>query len=118
MKFKIIKVGNHWYPSINHQLGYIEGFEKKIDLYLNKLDIFDANELNVEFEEIGIIFEGINIVYFNENDIVRYLTTDDDFNIRFIINGHEFSISSDLYWALENQFNFNFHKNSYKIHVY
>ncbi len=27
MKFKIIKVGNHWYPSINHQLGYIEGFE-------------------------------------------------------------------------------------------
>ena len=77
-----------------------------------------TNELNVEFEEIGIIFEGINIVYFNENDIVRYLTTDDDFNIRFIINGHEFNISSDLYWALENQFNFNFHKTSYKIHVY
>lgn len=118
MKFKIIKVGNHWYPNIKHQLGYIEGFEKKIDWYLNKLDIFNANELTIEFEEIGVIFEGINIIYFNEADIIRYLTTDDEFDVRFNVNNHEFKISSDLYWSLEKQFNFNFHKNSYKIHVY
>lgn len=118
MKLKVIKVGNHWYPSINHQLGYIEGFEKKIDLYLNRLNVFNTNELTIDFEEIGVIYEGINIIYFNEVDIVRYLTTDDEFNIKFVVNNHEFSISSYLYWCLENQFNFNFHKNSYKVHIY
>lgn len=117
-KFKVKKVGNHWYPCINHVLGYIDGFEKKIDRYLNILDICNMEELTIELEEIGIIFEGINIIYFNEQDIVTYLTTDENFDIRFVINGHEFIINSDLYWRLENQFNFNFHKNSYKIHIY
>ena len=56
--------------------------------------------------------------YFNEEDIIRYLTTDDDFDLHFVINNHEFTISSDLYWLLENQFNFNFHKASYRIHIY
>jgi hypothetical protein len=46
------------------------------------------------------------------------LTTDDNFDIRFVVNEHEFLISSDVYWLLENQFNFNFHKTSYKIHIY
>ena len=86
MKLKVIKVGNHWYPSINHQLGYIEGFEKKIDLYLNRLNVFNTNELTIDFEEIGVIYEGINIIYFNEVDIVRYLTTDDEFNIKFVLD--------------------------------
>lgn len=118
MKFKIIKVGNHWYPGINHQLGEIEGFDKKIDYYLNRLDIVKSEVLTIEFEELGVIFNGINIIYFNEEDIVRYLTTEDDFELRFIVNEHEFKISSYLYWLLEEQFNFNFHKCSYKIHIY
>lgn len=117
-QFKVLKVGNHWYPSINHELGWINGFNEKIDRYLDVLDVSKCGELIFEFEELGVLFAGINIIYFNEEDIVRYLTTEDDFDLRFTINNHEFTIYSDLYWLLENQFNFNFHKTSYKIHIF
>lgn len=118
LSFKVKKVGNHWYPDIKHERGYIDGFDKKIDRYLSILDASNSGELTIEFEELGVVFAGINIIYFNESDIVRYLTTNDTFDIRFEINGHEFTIYSDIYWLLEYQFNFNFHKTSYKIHIY
>ena len=118
MKFKVKRLGNHWYPAIKHNLGYIDGFEKKIDRYLTVLDVFNTEELTIELEELGVMYEGINIIYFDESDIVRYLMTDDDFMINFVINGHQFKLSSDLYWLLEDQFNCNFHKSTYKIHIY
>lgn len=117
-KFKLKKVKNHWYPCINHELGDTINLTEKIDRYLSILDLGRTEEITVEFEELGVVFDGVNIIYFNEEDIVRYLTTDDDFDIRFVINEHEFLVSSDLYWLLEEQFNFNFHKTSYKIHIY
>lgn len=46
------------------------------------------------------------------------MITDDDFNIRIYIRGHEFLISSDLYYLLELQFNFDFQNNYYKIELY
>jgi hypothetical protein len=112
------RVGNHWYPCVNHIRGYIDGFDEKIDRYLSILDIANLGELTIEFENIGVEFNGINIIYFNEQDITRYLTTDDVFDLRFVINNHEFTIYSDIYWLLETQFNFNFHKESYRIHIY
>lgn len=118
LNFKVKKVGNHWYPCINHELGYICGFSEKIDRYLDRLDYVHCEEISVEFEELGVIVEGLNIIYFNEQDMVRYLMTDDDFDIRFVVNNHEFTISSDLYLMLENQFNFNFHKSTYRINIY
>ena len=118
LSFKVKKIFNHWYPVIKHETGCINGFKEKIDRYLNILDMSKSEELTIEFEELGVIFAGINIIYFNEEDIVRYLTTDDDFDLRFVINNHEFMISSDLYWLLEDQFNFNFHKTSYRIHIF
>lgn len=117
-KFKLKKIGNHWYPCINHELGDSINLTEKVDRYLNILDLGKTEELTIEFEELGALFYGVNIIYFSEEDIVRYLTTDDDFDIRFIVNKHEFLISSDLYWLLEEQFNLNFHKSSYKIHIY
>ena len=97
--FKLRKIGNHWYPCIDHELGDPINLTEKVDRYLNILDLSKSGEITVELEELGILFGGINIIYFNEEDIVRYLT-------------------SDVYWLLENQFNFNFHKTSYKIHIY
>lgn len=117
-KIKVRLIGNHWYPCLNHNSGYLCGFDEKTDKYFNLLNYNNCDELTLEFEELGIIVEGINIIYFNEQDVVRYLTTDDDFDLRVIINNHEFMISSDLYWLAEQQFNFNFHKATYKIHIY
>ena len=117
-KLTLKRVGNHWYPCVNHMRGYIDGFDKKTDRYLSIIDVCGSEELTVEFENLGIELEGINIIYFNEQDITRYLTTYDSFYLRCVINNHEFTIYSDIYWLLENQFNFNFHKESYRIHIY
>lgn len=116
-QLKIKRVGNHWYPCVSHEIGDNIGFNKKIDRYLDCLDYSKMEEVTVELEELGIIWEGLNIVYFHEEDIVRYLTTDDEFNIRFTINNHEFEISSTLYWLLEDQFNLNLHSIGYRIHI-
>lgn len=117
LSFKVKKIGNHWFPDIIND-GNISYFCEKVDKFLTKLDAGDFGELTLEFEELGVVFNGINIIYFNEEDIVKYLTTDEDFNVRFVINEHEFVIPSYTYWMLENQFHFEFHKNSYRIHIY
>lgn len=116
--FKVKFVGNHWYPCLNHESGYLPFFNEKIDKYLSIIDSSKYEELTIELEELGIIVFGINIVDFNDEDIVRYLTTEDNFDMRFTINGHQFEISSDLYWLLEDTFNLNLHKTMYKIHIY
>ncbi len=121
ISFKVKLLGNHWYPSISHHEGCIVGFNEKIDKFL---DFFNYNhnnndELTLEFEELGDVWEGVDgIIYFDEKDMCRYFTTDDNFDLKFIINNHEFSISSDMYFWLEQILNFNFHKTEYQIRIY
>lgn len=118
LSFKVRKIGPHWYPDINHDPNCISTFDEKLNRYFNIIDTYNWKELTIEFEELGVILDGHNIIYFEEQDIVRYLTTDDEFNIRYMINGHIFEINSDLYWLLEKNFNFNFHKEVYRVNVY
>ncbi|MBQ0113501.1 MAG: hypothetical protein KBT03_10250 [Bacteroidales bacterium] len=117
-KFKVKKIGNHWYPCIPHERGYLQPLDRKLELLLNRLDFDKSEEFTFEFEEIGVIFEGINILYFDEKDILKFLTINDDFPMRFVVNGSEFYISSHVILTLENIYNFNFHKTSYRIHIY
>ena len=119
--FKVKLLGNHWYPSISHYDGCLVGFNEKIDKFLNYFNYNhnQTDELTLEFEELGVIWEGVDgIIYFDENDMCRYFTTDDNFDLRFVINNHEFSISSDMYFWLEQVFDFNFHKTNYQIRIY
>lgn len=116
--FKVKQVGNHWYPCVQHDLGYINGFDDRISRFLNKIDVFKNGELTFNLEEVGIIFEGENILYFNEADIVKYLMTDEDFEMHVIINNKQFVIHSDLYSILESNFQLDFHKNTYLISIY
>lgn len=118
LSFKIKKLGNYWYPDINHDINEICTFDVKLNRYLNLIDVSKCGELTIEFEELGSIWGGYNILYFDEQDITRYLMTNDEFNLKYMVNNHIFEISSDLYWLLENNFNFNFHKESYRLHVY
>lgn len=115
--FKLKKIANHWYPCVSHNPGYLVGFNTKIDRYLNSIDLGKFEEFTVEFEELGLEW-GINIIYFNDEDITRYLMTDDNFEMRFMINEHDFTISSDLYFLLEDALNFNFHKSTYRLHIF
>jgi hypothetical protein len=120
MNIKFKKVGNHWYPCINHSPEHNITLCRNASRWLNlfsKSKILYPEEIDINFEEIGVEINGINIIYFYEEDITRYLTTDDYFDMRFNINGYTYSISSDLYMLLEEQYHFNFHKESYKIHI-
>ena len=118
IRFKIKKVGNHWYPCVQHNFDDCIQLDRKTERYLNILDtgLGNKGEFTIELEQIGIFCDGINIVYFNEEDIFQYLTTDNDLQIRFVINNHEFSIHSDLYFLLEDQYGLD-QSVDYKIHV-
>lgn len=37
--FKLRKIGNHWYPCIDHELGDPINLTEKVDRYLNILDL-------------------------------------------------------------------------------
>ena len=111
--FKIKKVGNHWYPCVNHEYDSDISLDPKIEKYLNNYSVKSGyvDEVTIELEEIPMITEDINLIFFNESDITRYYTTDDDFNLRFEINDHEFEIDAYLFECFELQFNLNFHEN-------
>lgn len=118
--FKIKKVGNHWYPCVNHEYDSDISLDPKIEKYLNNYSVKSGyvDEVTIELEEIPMITEDINLIFFNESDITRYYTTDDDFNLRFEINDHEFEIDAYLFGRFELQFNLNFHENLYKLHIW
>lgn len=124
LSFKIKKLGSYWYPDINHAPNQIYTFDEKLNKYFSSLDIYERNELIIEFEQWNDIIQFDdnhdvpNILYFDESDIVKYLMTTEDFNLHFMFNRHVFEISSDLYCLLEENFNFNFHKEMYSVHVY
>lgn len=109
--FKAKRLGNHWYLDIEHNDLYEIVLNEKIDRVLSKVSN-DTVIINL-YEVYSIADE--NTIFFDESDILRYLTTDDDFNLRFWIGDHEFYISSDLYYCLEMNYNVNFHKSMYTI---
>lgn len=119
-QFKIHRIGNHWYPCINHEYGSDISLDRKIERYLNLFskNSGDVDEITIELEEIPIIVEDINLIFFNESDITRFYTTDDDFNLRFEVNDHEFEISAYLFVCFESQFDLNFHETLYKLHIW
>lgn len=117
-RIELKKLGNHWYPSINHQSGYIYGFNKKIDRYLNIVDNFKLEELTLVLTEVGVIVDNYDIIIFDERDITRYLTTNDSFDLHFVINNHNFTIKSELCYLLETQCDFKFYENLYRVDIY
>ena len=124
LSFKLKKLGSYWYPDIEHAPNQIYTFDEKLNKYLNILDINDNNEITFDFEQLDdiISYDNMhdipNIIYFNDDDIARYMMTTDDFDLHYMVNSHIFKISSELYCLLEENFNFNFHKEIYSIHVY
>lgn len=120
VKFKIKKVGNHWYPCIDHDYESDISLDKKIEKVLDKYSYLfgGMEEFTIELEEIPLIMEDLNLIYFDESDITRFYTTNDDFDLRFEINNHEFKISAYLFSCLENQFHINLHETLYKLHIW
>ena len=117
VEISIKKLGNHWYPAIMHDDPYDLKLDEKIEEYLSKLDKDATGQLKLQFFEQYSYIDG-PILQFDEQDINRYMITDDDFDLNCYIGEHQFVISSRLYFLLEAQFNFNFHETIYRIELY
>lgn len=89
----------------------------KAERILNYLDTYKEGEVEIALiEEFGVISDHA-ILQFDEKEITRWFTTNDDFNMNIYVDNHQFSISSDLYSLLEQQYHFNFHENIYRLEV-
>lgn len=114
---KVKKLANHWYPIIYHNNSSELQLDEKLEHVIQWL-AKERDEIEIVFYEQYDVLANLGNLEFNEEDINRYMTTDDDFDLRFYIDGHCFLISSDLYSLLEQQYNFEFHKNIYRIEVW
>lgn len=111
------KVGNHWYPNINHDFPEDLILDEKIEKVFSLIDRFNYGIITVYFlEQYEILGNGT--LQFDESDMIKYLTTDKFLDIRFYINDHEYKISSTLLSLLETQFNFDFQDNVYRIDLW
>ena len=110
------KLGSNWYLDVEHLDPVDIALNEKICKVFNILDKSKTGCLEIVLLE-SYSFVPENAIYVNDEDILRYFTTDDNFDIRFIVYDKEFSISSNLYYLLEYQFNTNFHKTLYTIEI-
>lgn len=71
--------------------------------------------LTITLKEQSEVLNINPIIQFEEQDIVRYLTTDDTFFITIYIKDHPFYITSELYTLLEELFNLDFSNKMYTL---
>lgn len=113
------KLGNHWYPSIEHESLDDIQLDYKIERVLTRLastNIYDKEKISIRIvEQNTILYE--NTIQFRDEDLNRYFTTNDEFDFIVYIGDKTFPISSTLYSLLEELFNFNFHKTLYACNI-
>ncbi len=112
----IKKLGGHWYPDIEHENPLDLMLDEKVERALNVLDKNNDGELLIYLWETYTFVDN-NTIVFNDDDILRFLTTEDTFDIHFYVSDHEFVISDSLFSLIEFDLNPNFHKTFYKIEI-
>ena len=117
MSFKITlkKVGNHWYPSINHNRIQEIVLDPKLEKLLSLVDTDKLGILTMSFTKSYGFTQ--NTLFFKDEDINRYFITNDDFDLSCFVENHEFKINSKLYCLLEREFNFSFHILIYNVQI-
>jgi len=114
IRFK--KLGSNWYPDIEHNDPYSLILDEKIEKTLDLFNKSKSGVIDINFWETYTVIDNATII-FNDSDILRYLTTDDDFDVEFYVDDHQYVISSNLFYLLEANYNFNFHKSFYRIEI-
>ncbi len=109
------KLGNHWYPAINHNDVQELVLDPKFEKYLSLIDTNKTGCLVINFSQCHEFIE--NALFFKDEDINRYFITNDSFDLTCFILNHQFKISSKLYCLLEREYDFSFHQFIYKINI-
>lgn len=120
IRIDIKKVGDHWYPCLHHSDPNCLSLDPKMERWLNKYDFMEDEQVSIYLVELHSIVEGDMIIDFNEDDIRKYLETPipDSFIMNMYIGTEAFYISSELYYLLEKEHNFNFHKSIYRLEIW
>lgn len=109
------KLGNHWYPAVNHNNIQELVLDPKFEKYLSLIDTNKTGCLVINFSQCHEFIE--NALFFKDEDINRYFITNDSFDLTCFILNHQFKISSKLYCLLEREYDFSFHQFIYKINI-
>ena len=113
------KLGNHWYLDIPHDNPEDLILDRRIELMLNRLDIWKEGIVtNGSLICQSGFIDNEGLIQFDDNDLLRYFTTDDDFIMALYINGHKWSISSRLYFLIEQRYKLDLHELVYKISIF
>mgnify|MGYP003299793459 CR=1 FL=1 len=118
VRIKFKKLANHWYPCLNHNSPLDLSLCEKAERILSYLDKDKREEIELTIIEQGIILDESNLLQFDEQDITRFFTTDDYFDMKVYINNHVFEIPVTLYMLLEEIYHFDFHENFFKIEIW
>jgi hypothetical protein len=116
IKITLKKIGNHWYPSIQHDCLDEISLDYKIERVLSTLDKTKSETITISINEQNTILYS-NTIQFRDEDLNKYFTTNDDFDFIVYIGERTYPISSTLYSLLEELFNFNFHKTLYSCEI-
>ena len=119
-RLKFRKFVNHWYPEVPHDslsdISLCPVAEEILD-NLSKQKDYDEDVIEIALIEEFSVISDYDILQFEEPDITRWFTTNDDFDMNVWINDNKFVISSDLYSILEQVYQFKFHENIYRVEI-
>ena len=120
IRLDIKKVGNHWYPCLDHFDPNQVSLDPKLEEILNLLDSrgIQLGCLSIYFKKIDSKEGQKEVLQFNKSDIERYLTTDHELEINTYIDDFHFYVSSELYTLMEQTYKLDFHKNLYKLEIW
>lgn len=114
IQISTIKVANHWYVNLEHNDPYSVSLPENAERFLNVLDYFKEGKVHFTLREVHSYIDK-NTIEFEEEDILRYVETDDDFSLRVYIGKRTFLFSSDLIYLLETKLNIRFIENLYSL---
>lgn len=117
IKINLIKLGNHWYPDLNHKKVSDLKLDDKIEKYINHTNKYGYYSPTIYIYELGSVIPDKNVLRFKDEDINDY-KAGEDFDLIFDLNNHKFKISSSLIYLLEQQFNIDIANNLYKIEIW
>lgn len=115
---ELVKLGNHYYPKLNHEDPSDLKLDPKFDRMLNMINKDEYHTPIVYLYEIQSVMPEDGVLKIKDEDITRYLTTNDDFDLRVTVNKHHFKLSSKLYTLLENNLHLDLCKTLYKIEIW
>lgn len=108
-------MANHWYVNLEHEDPYSICLPENAERFLNVLDYYKEGKVHFLLREVHSYIDN-STIEFEEEDLLRYIETNDDFSLRVYIGKRMFMFSSDLIYLLETKLDIRFIENLYGLY--